>query len=147
MTSLQHVLDSIRQVVSPLIGTDGAAHVRVASDYRGAYPASYYLEHSGSNTDDNSVLLTTGDLTNYNEHIIHSTAGAVDVEVTVDGTNWTSSATAPIAMQDMTATASATFVTVTAAGKVYKLIGKFKKIRLVQNGATAATAKMASYAR
>ncbi|MCG3130178.1 MAG: hypothetical protein FLDDKLPJ_00927 [Phycisphaerae bacterium] len=50
-------------------------------------------------------------------------------------------------MQDMHATASGTFVTVTAAGKAYKLIGKFKKIRLVQNGATAATAKMASYAR
>lgn len=131
------------------IGATGdALHLRTqggTSDY-GPYPARDWTPtQSGTGVNDNDILFAASNLTDYKDHVIHCTVGTVDVEVTVDAINWTDSATNPIAMEDAHATAHATYVTTITAGKVGILHGKFSGVRLRQNGATAATAKMASY--
>ena len=94
---------------------------------------------SGSGTNDNDVLFTTSNIEQHDTFQLMSTAGVVDVEATLDGTNWT---TAPIALEDQGATASATYVLVTAAGRMYRFRGKYRQIRVLQNGATAASATL-----
>ena len=108
----------------------------------GSWPADSYLPQSGTGVNDNDVLFTSGDLNSYNVHMIQASAGVVDVEVSLDGTTY--SPAASIALEDMSSVAPATRVLVTASTKVYMLRGKYKNIRLVQNGATAATAVLAS---
>lgn len=65
--------------------------------------------------------------------LLMSTAGAMDVFVSLDGTNF---ATAALSLTDMGATTSDPVV-VTAANRVYGFRGKYKSIRVLQNGATA----------
>ena len=108
----------------------------------GSWPADSYLEHSGTGTGDNTVLFTSGDLSSYNIHMIQASAGLVDAEVSLDGTTY--SPAASIALEDMSSIAPTTRVLVTASTNVYMLRGKYKNIRLVQNGATAATAVLVS---
>lgn len=131
------------------VGTAGAKHTNQQGgiwDY-GTWPASYWSQVTGTGVNDNDVLFTNTVQTSYDEHVIHSTAGTVDVEVSVDGTNFTASGTNPMAMRDAHATASATYVTEVTVGKIGILTGKFHSIRVLQKGATAATAKMGSYKR
>lgn len=126
---------------------DGALKVtpvNSTSSY-GNYPERDWLLNTGTGTTDNSILFTATSMTPYQKHVIHCTAGTVDVEVSLNGTTWTSSATNPMAMLDMNATASNTYVLTVASGKVALLEGKFASIRVLQNGATAATASMGSY--
>lgn len=108
----------------------------------GSWPADSYLEHSGTGTGDNTVLFTSGDLSSFNVHMIQSTVGIVDVEASLDGVNY--SPAAKIALEDMASTSPSTRVLVTVVDQIYMLRGKYKNIRLVQNGATAATATMVS---
>jgi hypothetical protein len=94
---------------------------------------------SGNAAADNALLFTASDVWWADTFHVMSTVGTVDVEVSLDGTNWTAAA---IAMQDMGVSASGTFVLVTAAGKVYKFTGNFHSVCVRQAGATAATAHM-----
>jgi len=97
-----------------------------------------HIRYYGTGTNDNDVLFTTGDLSRYDACTIMSTDGAVDVFVSLDGTNYASYA---LSLQDMGAT-STDPVLVTAADRVYGFVVKARRIRVLQNGATAASASM-----
>ena len=114
----------------------------LATEIASKMASTDYYEQSGTGTNDNDVLFTSGNLSAYNVHMIQSTVGVVDVEVSLDGTNYTPAA--KIALEDMASATPATRVLVTVVNQVYMLRGKYKNIRLVQNGATGATASMAS---
>lgn len=89
----------------------------------------------GIGVSDNDVVVQTGDVLQYDTFMLQSTAGAVDVAVSMDGTNYS---TAPLSLTDMGAT-STNPVLLTVANRTYGFRGKFAKIQVSQNGATAAT--------
>lgn len=95
--------------------------------------------YTGTGANDNDVLFTTASVENHSLFTLMSSAGAVDVVVSLDGTNFSSVA---LAMEDQGATANGTYAVVTVAGRVYKWQGKYRQIRVLQNGATAATATL-----
>jgi len=82
---------------------------------------------------DNDIVIQTEDVSIFNTHMLFSTAGAMDVEVSFDGTNYSSAA---LSLADLGA-ASTNPVLVTVAGRVYGFRGTYRKIRVRQNGATA----------
>lgn len=89
---------------------------------------------TGSGTNDNDVVIDATDLMDgADTFLLMSTAGAMDVFVSLDGTNYT---TAALSLTDMGATTSDPVV-VTAANRMYGFRGKFKAVRVLQNGATA----------
>lgn len=93
--------------------------------------------YSGTGVLDNDLLFTTGNVEKHSVFTLMSSAGVVDVEVSLDGTNFS---TAALAMEDQGATANATYAIVTVAARAYKWTGKYRVIRVRQNGGTAATA-------
>lgn len=95
--------------------------------------------YSGSGTNDNDLLFTTRSVEQHDTFQLMSTAGAVDVETTLDGANWT---TAPLALEDQGATTSTTYVLVTVANRMYRFRGKFRQVRVRQNGVTGASATL-----
>ena len=97
-----------------------------------------YVRYYGTGTNDDDVLFTTGDLTQYDACAIMSTTGAVDVFASLDGVNY---ATAALSLEDKGATSSDPVV-VTAAARIYGFVLKAKGIRVLQNGGTAAAASM-----
>jgi hypothetical protein len=129
--------------------TSGAAHMRNESDYRGLYPNTLYAEQSGTGVNDNDILFTTADISAYNRHIFQVTAGSATLEVSVDGSTFTAEASYPLFVRELGAESTTPglydLVNTMASGKVYVLEFKVKKLRLKQDGATAATVKMASY--
>lgn len=85
-------------------------------------------------TADNEVVFTlTGNAQDIDTWQLGSSAGAMDVFGSGDGTNFLATA---IALTDLTATAPATRVIETAAGKHYSFSGRYKKIQILQKGAT-----------
>lgn len=97
--------------------------------------AGSYVLYDGTGVNDNDLLFTTDEVSNYDTFELLGSAGAVDVEVLLKaGGTW---ATAPITMQDLGA-ASLTPVLVTASGRLYGFMGNFHQIRVRQNGASAA---------
>jgi len=137
---LQHVHDSDGN--DKVVSHDSNGRQPVSnytlSDYRGVYPASYWSEFTGSaGTNDNDVVYTSGDISMYNTHYIEATAGTIDVDVSLDGTNWI----AAVAGRSLVATASTTHVVEAASGVALEIKGKFKKLRINQKGATASNAR------
>jgi hypothetical protein len=100
--------------------------------------SSYATRYYGSASADNALLFTTGEITRFDGCMLMSPDGAVDVEGTLDGTNWS---TAAVSMQDLGAT-SVDPVLVTAADRMYYVPGKYRFLRVRQNGATAASASL-----
>jgi hypothetical protein len=94
--------------------------------------------YTGTGVNDNDVLFTSGDMRPYDTFMIMSTAGAVDVYGSLDGTNYN---TAPLSLADLGAVTSDPVV-VTVANRLYGFRGKYRYIRVLQNGATAATATL-----
>ena len=88
---------------------------------------------AGVGVNDNDVVIQTEDVSGYREFSLQSTAGAMDVLVSLDGTNYT---TAPLSMIDRGATTSDPVI-VTAANRSYAFFGTFHKLKVLQNGATA----------
>lgn len=86
---------------------------------------------TGANNDD--VVIQTNDVSRYDEFMLQSTAGALDVFASLDGTNY---ATAALSLIDLGATTSDP-VLVTAANRTYAFFGTFRKLRVLQNGASA----------
>ncbi len=74
---------------------------------------------------------------NYDTFCLGSTAGVMEVEVSGDGVNFLAS---KIALIDLTSTTPSTAVVVTAAGKSFGFSGKYKALRVLQNGGTAVVA-------
>lgn len=94
---------------------------------------------TGTGVNANDILFTTPSVEQHNIFTLMSTAGAVQVLVSLDGTNFS---TAPLALEDQGATAVTTYVLLTAANRVYKFIGKYRVIRVTQNGASASAATL-----
>lgn len=89
---------------------------------------------TGTGTNDNDVVITFDDVVEgADTFLLMSTAGAMDVFVSLDGTNFS---TAALSLTDMGAITSDPVV-VTAANRCYGFRGKFKSIRVLQNGVTA----------
>lgn len=102
--------------------------------------AAQVVDHMGNalryraatGTNDNDVVIQTGDTTAYDEFELQSTAGAMDVFVSLDGTNYS---TAPMSLTDLGATTTDP-VLLTAANRTYMFFGTYAAIRVLQNGAT-----------
>lgn len=92
----------------------------------------------GVSNDD--VLILLEDVAPFDTFMLGSTAGAVDVFVSLDGTNFYG----PVSLSDFGAVTSDPVI-VTAAGRLYGLRGKFRKLRVMQNGATAVANLFMSY--
>ena len=132
--------DSVSGAAVAQKSTDRAGHINVQSDYRGVYPASYHLQVTGAaGTNDNDVVYTSGDITTYNVHYVEATAGTVDVDVSIDGTNWI----AAVAGVSLVTTTPATRAIDAASGVCLRIEGKFKKLRVNQKGAVASNARIA----
>ncbi len=79
------------------------------------------------------VVATINPALDFDHFTIHAVVATLDVQVTGDGTNWVT-----VAVQDASATASATFVATLTVGKVGLLVGRFIGVRIRQSGATPA---------
>lgn len=92
------------------------------------------LFKSGTGTNDNdTVIEITSNAEQYDTWQLGSTAGAMDVFGSLDGTNYLSAA---IALIDLGSTAPSTAVVVTTAGGNFGFRGRWKKIIVRQNGGT-----------
>lgn len=91
--------------------------------------------YAGAGVNDADVLFTTDDMSYYSLFSLHCIAGAVNVLVSLDGKTYT---TAPLSLADLGATTTAPVI-VTAAGRMYAFAGKYRHVRVMQNGATAAS--------
>lgn len=94
--------------------------------------------YNGSCTADNDIVIQTDSLAPYKQCSIMSSTGAVDIDVSVDGTTYS---TTVMSVRDQTAT-TLTNVVVTTALKLYWFDVSFTAIRVRQNGATAAAAAL-----
>lgn len=95
--------------------------------------SSHHTKYTGSSDGDDAVVIQTNSVDQFDAFMLTSSAGAMDVFVSLDGTNY---ATAALSLQDFGATTTDPVI-VTAAGQVYGFVGKFKAIRVLQNGGTA----------
>lgn len=92
------------------------------------------IKTGGVGTNDNDIVFDiTSNAELFDTWQLGSTAGAMDVFVSGDGTNYL---TAAIALIDLGSTAPSTAVVVTAANGNYGIKGRWKAIRVRQNGAT-----------
>lgn len=94
---------------------------------------------SGTGANAADVLFTTPNIQQHELFTLMSTTGAVEVLASVNGTSFS---TVVLAMEDQGATANSTYVIVTVPNRVYKFWGKYTRLRVVQNGATATTASL-----
>ena len=103
-------------------------------------PWADYLLKTGTGVNANDILFTFPNTMRFNTFEVMTTAGNVFVEVSLDGTNFT---TVPMSLIDQGSTTPATQVTATAAtGRMYQLYGKYMVVRVKQSGATASAASM-----
>jgi hypothetical protein len=92
------------------------------------------IKTAGVGVSDNDVIFEiASNAENFDTWQLGSTAGAMDVFVSGDGTNYQSAA---VALIDLGSTAPSTAVVVTTAGGNYGIKGRWKKIKVLQNGGT-----------
>jgi len=100
----------------------------------------YVFTTGTQGTNDNDVIYLASTnvrkLTDYNIHYIESTLATVDVDVSIDGTNWIPA----VAGRSLVATASATHVVEAAVNVCLEIKGTFVDLRVNQKGASAANA-------
>lgn len=97
---------------------------------------------TGSGTNDNDLVIEfSGTIDDFDTYQLSSTAGAMDVFVSLDGTNYT---TAPLSLSDLGAVSSDP-VLVTAANRMYGFRGKYRAIQVRQNGGTPVTGAVLNY--
>jgi hypothetical protein len=122
----------------PLNSEEEAVRHAIVSDFRGLFPESWYLQFVGAaGAADNAVIYLSPDVSAYNVHYVEATAGTVDVDVSIDGTNFIAAA----AGVSLITTTPATRVVEAASGVCLEIRGKFKAIRVNQKGATASNAR------
>ena len=109
----------------------------IVYDVKGQFPVAWYndtgVTANATNTDD-LVLYTSSDVSMYNCHEFHVTAGSISVQGSLDGTNFS----ADLALIDCESTTPTTRVKTSTGTTMYRLDGKFKKVRVLQNGVGAA---------
>lgn len=93
------------------------------------------LYSAGLGASDNDIIVQADDVLLFRQFMLTTSAGAVDVIGSLDGTNYP---TAPISMSDLGSASFSTAVVVTAANRIYRFTGCFQKLRVMQNGATPA---------
>lgn len=97
--------------------------------------SSPMIKTGGVGVSDNDIVFDiTSNAEHYDTWQLGSTAGAMDVFVSGDGTNYL---TAALALIDLGSTAPSTAVVVTAANGNYGIKGRWKALRVRQNGGTA----------
>lgn len=97
--------------------------------------ANVLVKTAGTGVNDDDVIFElSSNAENYDTWQLGSSAGSMDVYVSGDGTNYL---TAPLALIDLGSTAPSTAVTATTAGGNYGIRGRWRKIKLLQVGATA----------
>ena len=89
-------------------------------------------------TDDNDLLIVSGKVDQFDFCSVMSTTGAVDLVVSLDGSNYSLSA---LSLQDHGATSTSP-VLVTAADRLYVFPVTFRRIKVFQNGATDAAVSL-----
>ena len=89
-------------------------------------------------TNDNDVVYTSSNVSHYNTHYVEATAGTVDVDVSIDGTNWI----AAVVGRNVVTTGVFTQVNDAASGVCLEIKGVYRKIRVNQKGATASNARI-----
>lgn len=93
---------------------------------------------TGAAAADNAVVFEiAGNGEQFEMWELSSTAGAMDVQVSMDGTNYLAT---EIALIDLMSTTPSVAVIETAAGKCYAFMGRFRKLKVLQKGATAVVA-------
>lgn len=106
----------------------------------GNWPNTLYVDAAGSaGTNDDDVVYTANDVSMYNTHYVECTAGTIDVDVSIDGTNWI----AAVVGRNIVTTGVFTQVNEAASGVCLEIKGKFRKLRVNQKGATASNARIA----
>lgn len=90
------------------------------------------LYSGGNGGSDNAVVIDATDVSEFDTFLLQSTAGAMDVTVSLDGTNYS---TAPLSLADLGATTTDPVI-VTAANRTYGFRGTYRGIKVSQNGAT-----------
>lgn len=98
---------------------------------------SDYVIYSGSCTADNEILIIAS-VAEYDACRIISSTGAVDIAVSLDGSNYT---TAPLSLNDEGATDTSPVI-VTVALRSYSFAARFARVKIQENGATDAAAAM-----
>jgi len=83
--------------------------------------------------DDNDVVIELVDASPYSEFFIFSTAGVLEVDVSLDGTNFDQI----IALTNEKSTTPATKVLITVADGLYSFRGQYRVVRVRQASATA----------
>ena len=87
-------------------------------------------------TADNSVVYTSKDIGKYNYHIVDNQSGEdVDIFVSVDGTNWSTTAAAVTLIDDVTTGGGLKHIEV-ATTETGIVRGKFRKIQVRMAGDT-----------
>jgi len=100
------------------------------------------LEGTIGTNDNDVVYLSEENISRYDYHIVQCIAGTVEIDATVDGTNWVLA----ISGRDVRGTALATYVREVASGGAMEIPGRYKRVRVLQKGATASNA-VVSHAR
>ena len=115
--------------------TDKAKHQRIASSVYGNYPSTLYLEWAGTaGSNDNDVIYTSGDVSMYNYHAITvSGTNSADVYVSVDGTTY--DVMSVQLTSDVTTGGGIRVITIPTGSTGY-FTGKFKNVRVIQDGPT-----------
>ena len=91
-------------------------------------------------TNDDDVVYESHNVDMYGDHVIQVIEGTVTVEASLDGTNWS----VDLFTQDLQVATRDTYVaTMTGDGKLFRLPGRFRAIRVRQSGATASNARIA----
>lgn len=115
----------------------------------------YSIDQKGTGTTDDDIMVTTENVSSCTEHVIFCSAGAVDIEVAVgegllpkgQAPAFTDSTAFPIGVMLLNTTAPSTWVTQITTGQAAVLTGRYDRVRVRQNGATASAATISSYTR
>ena len=97
-----------------------------------AGPTMQVLGVDGVN--DNDIVIELDNVERYNEFTLMSSAGAMDVDVSLDGTNFA----VAIALEDLHSLTPAVREVATTADLIFRIQGTIKAIRIRQDGVTAA---------
>lgn len=116
------------------LDTNGGIYVAGISGTN--YPNTLYdytVTANATNTD-NLVIYTSNDVSMYNCTTIYVSAGSVSVQGSVDGTTYSGD----LALINCESTTPATRVLTTTGTVTYRLDGKWRYIKVLQNGTGAA---------
>lgn len=97
---------------------------------------------AATTADNATVCEVLEDARIFDTWILGSSAGLIDVYVSLDGTNYLAT---PLALLDMTSTTPSTMVVKTAAGGTFAFRGKFRKIKLLQETTNVTGAALIGY--